>query len=50
MVHSVVKIEDSHWMTEGNTKQHQEINVWMAIINETNIGPYFFKENVTGER
>lgn len=40
----------THWITKGNTKHHQKINVWASLINDTISVVNFFKENVTRER
>jgi hypothetical protein len=37
-------------MTEAHTQYPQKVNVWAGIIDDRIIGPFFFEENLTGER
>lgn len=42
--------ENPHWMTDTHTQYPQKVNVWAGIINDRIIGPFFFEENLTGQR
>lgn len=39
-----------HWILENNTQYRQKVNVWMGIINDRMLGPYFFQQTLTAER
>lgn len=39
-----------HWMREGHTQFNRKINVWAGVVGDIIIGPFFFEENLTGER
>lgn len=38
------------WMRESHTQNPQKVNVWAGILNNTIIGPFFFDQNLTGDR
>jgi len=39
-----------HWMNETNRQVRWGINVWCGITDEYLIGPYFFEENLNGNK
>ena len=41
--------ENPHWVIEKNTQYPQKVNVWMGMINNRILGPYFFEGNLNAE-
>jgi len=39
-----------HWINETNKQVRWGVNVWCGIIDEHLIGPYFFEENLNGNK
>lgn len=39
-----------HWHTEKNFQERYDINVWCGIFYDTLIGPFFFSENLNGDK
>lgn len=42
-------VENPHWMLEHHTQHPQKINVWVGIIGQQIIGPYFLENTLTGD-
>jgi hypothetical protein len=42
--------ETPHWMQEIHTQYPQQVNVWARIIDDRILGPFFFANNLTGDR
>ncbi|CAH1372527.1 unnamed protein product [Tenebrio molitor] len=42
--------ENPHWMQEIHTQYPQKVNVWARIIDDRILGPFFFANNLTGDR
>ena len=42
--------ENPHWTQDCHTQYRQKINVWAGIVENQILGPYFFEENLNGER
>lgn len=42
--------ENPHWMMECHSQVPQKVNVWAGVIENRVIGPFFFEENLNGER
>lgn len=43
-------IQNPHWINETNKQVRWGVNVWCGIIDEHLIGPYFFEENLNGNK
>lgn len=57
MVNSNAKIVDTEqrrlvdgWDREQYTQHPQQVNIWEGIVRTNILGPYFFDDNVTGQR
>lgn len=42
--------ENPRWMQEAHTQYPRKVNVWAGIVGNRTLGPYFFDENLNGER
>lgn len=42
--------ENPHWTQTAHTQYPQKVNVWIGVVNNRLLGPYFFDSNVTAER
>lgn len=42
--------QNPHWFREHKTQYPQKVNVWVGIVGNRIIGPYFFEGTLTGER
>lgn len=41
--------DNPHWMREQHTQYPEKVNVWVGIVRNKIIGPYFFEGNVNGQ-
>lgn len=39
-----------HWMMQVHTQRPQKLNVWMGIVGDAFIGPFFIEGNLTSEK